>query len=384
MGPTKSSAAALYDILHEQIALPKSKATKNVTVPLDIFIKARQLISTLVQQPSNDITELCARVGTLIEQLKPTTNAPTYATVTAKPGKTSAHIPKQPPPLKPPKSKLDIVLWQSDRKHPAFTSDTTDDIRRHFNAVLQRLNICSPGSKAGITARAVVKLRGGSIKLIMRSEEDREEALRHKDTWVSQLSPKLQPAYPSYKVIIHGVPTTYNPEEPALIDRIEDENPFMADFDTMWVSRRPHGTVAATKTHSSVVLDCSDAETANNAITNQIVLDGHLLRTEMYRPPIIQCFNCHRFGHLARQCRRDPVCGQCAGSHLTRNCRCPSSPTCADLTQCHHLTHKCALCLGAHPATAPECPTRRDIMLRRSAVLQTRGPLFPDMPENPE
>lgn len=36
---------------------------------------------------------------------------------------------------------------------------------------------------------------------------------------------------------------------------------------------------------------------------------------------VMQCYNCYRFGHRARDCRNSETCGKCAGEHQTKNCQ---------------------------------------------------------------
>lgn len=49
---------------------------------------------------------------------------------------------------------------------------------------------------------------------------------------------------------------------------------------------------------------------------------------EGYISPVIQCKNCCRYGHVARQCRSKIRCAACAGEHDTETCSKKSSPTC--------------------------------------------------------
>jgi hypothetical protein len=36
---------------------------------------------------------------------------------------------------------------------------------------------------------------------------------------------------------------------------------------------------------------------------------------------IKKCYNCSGFGHYSSQCRNEAACNNCAGSHLSRECR---------------------------------------------------------------
>jgi hypothetical protein len=65
--------------------------------------------------------------------------------------------------------------------------------------------------------------------------------------------------------------------------------------------------------------------------------------TEKYNLPVIQCFQCCRFGHVKANCRSQPRCSKCGQPHLTNEC--PS-----------HNDASCLFCSGSHLATDKACP----------------------------
>lgn len=68
------------------------------------------------------------------------------------------------------------------------------------------------------------------------------------------------------------------------------------------------------------------------------------LPVSIYQLPTIQCRNCCRFGHIAKQCRSQPRCYKCAKSHPGDNCSTPD------------VEVSCLLCSGSHKATDVKCP----------------------------
>jgi len=54
-----------------------------------------------------------------------------------------------------------------------------------------------------------------------------------------------------------------------------------------------------------------------------------------------RCYQCQRYGHIARQCPSQPACGRCAGSH---------SPG-----QCNSAPKRCVNCGGPHISGDPSC-----------------------------
>lgn len=47
---------------------------------------------------------------------------------------------------------------------------------------------------------------------------------------------------------------------------------------------------------------------------------GYQVISSSDQSPVVQCFQCLGYGHLARDCRHDTVCGYCADQHDTRSC----------------------------------------------------------------
>lgn len=56
---------------------------------------------------------------------------------------------------------------------------------------------------------------------------------------------------------------------------------------------------------------------------------------------VLQCYNCYRYGHLAKHCRRGPVCIAC-GEEFHGNC---------------NRAYRCSNCGGRHKATNKQCET---------------------------
>lgn len=70
-----------------------------------------------------------------------------------------------------------------------------------------------------------------------------------------------------------------------------------------------------------------------------------LVRTEVipYRARPLQCYRCHKFGHIAAACAEETqLCSRCGQCH---NDKCEANPCCVN-------------CQGNHASNAPECPVR--------------------------
>ena len=74
-----------------------------------------------------------------------------------------------------------------------------------------------------------------------------------------------------------------------------------------------------------------------------------------------QCFNCQRFGHMARTCWRETqTCRYCAGSHPSSQCKGHKQ-----------VTLKCAICGEGHATTSRACP-KRITLVNKAKVAQKK------------
>ena len=391
---TVSTALTELHTLLSGVALPKSKNAKSVTVPLatfrtilDLTTAATKAVEHEPEPPLAGIATLAAKLDALTEQVAQNSyqQACTYAQAAASEGTKPAHgapppkVPHSVTPAPERSSRFDFILRQLDYKHPVLANDTPADIQRTINDIIIQSDLHCGNDATPVPervfpcVRAVAKLRNGNIRLFWRDQEERDTARMCADDWLPRLSPKLEVLWPSYRVVVHGAPTSLmfdtdiRREEAART--IIRENSFLSSYSTratdtipniQWLSRRP----PACKSHSSLVLFFECAEDANHAIEHGIAINGRLLRAERFRAYPTQCFNCYRFGHIARYCRGRSTCGLCAGPHATNSCRCPSENACIDMTQCKHTCPKCALCKGPHSALSRDCPVRADIFAR--------------------
>ena len=62
---------------------------------------------------------------------------------------------------------------------------------------------------------------------------------------------------------------------------------------------------------------------------------------EVYKPPLISCFNCQRFGHIALYCNSSSSCINCAHPSHGGLCQNPLN---------------CINCQGPHKASSTQCP----------------------------
>ncbi|KAH7976112.1 hypothetical protein HPB52_008671 [Rhipicephalus sanguineus] len=74
-----------------------------------------------------------------------------------------------------------------------------------------------------------------------------------------------------------------------------------------------------------------------------------------------QCYNCFRYGHMAKHCRRSVRCKVCAGDHSYKDC-------------VSRFGQRCANCDGPHAATYGRCPARLAAVRDKRYALRDEDP----------
>ena len=83
----------------------------------------------------------------------------------------------------------------------------------------------------------------------------------------------------------------------------------------------------------------------SSTILPSVVEIGYLrFRTRVYNPPPKRCYNCNRYGHLAKHCRSARRCTKCGDRHGDEACK---------------RGWKCVNCGGNHSAAYKGCPRFR-------------------------
>lgn len=383
-----SPRAALHQLhsILNAIELPKSKTAKVCSVNLDSLLNARSIAKNLAEKypalPDQRYTELASKLDSLASSIsKIQSLKPTYASVTAPNNPISNSSPPLslpagtfPRPTKRRNTDFDITFTTKDPNHRAFLHDSPSDIKAQFNKLMIGMEFARSRDDPMISCHAIAKHRNGDIRITLHSKEDMEYLRDNISKWLPAFSSQLKLRERTYAVAMHHVPTSFtlgdSEDWEDDVRELQSDNEFAIPgihdclVKAHWVSRLPIKRLRELKTHSTLVLHFSDPATANQCINQHLVLNGRFHRTEKYRPQPTQCFNCHRFGHLAIQCKNETKCGFCTKSHKSSECLCTHPTPCSQRSQCTHLAPKCALCDGPHRASHPDCPVRQAVFQR--------------------
>lgn len=85
---------------------------------------------------------------------------------------------------------------------------------------------------------------------------------------------------------------------------------------------------------------------SSNILPEHVDLKLWRFPVQQYIAPVKQCFNCLKFGHMARSCRNATRCSICAGRHPYKDCS-------------NREDVKCANCSEPHIAISIGCPIKK-------------------------
>jgi hypothetical protein len=125
--------------------------------------------------------------------------------------------------------------------------------------------------------------------------------------------------------------------------------------------------------HHSIVVFTHDAVSADHCIRFGFFIDKLYHKTARYAPNyfLIQCYNCHEWGHRASTCKRKKKCGKCTSEdHAANDCT-STELTCVNCKDQKDVDHK-------HEAWNIKCPSRVKESLRLTGLKKAAWPYFTD------
>lgn len=174
------------------------------------------------------------------------------------------------------------------------------------------------------------------------------------------------------EIIIHFVPTSFNPSSDYDLRKLEDDNELQTCSITKarWAkaieNRRENQKVA------SLLLYLSEPNAANKLISSGAVIANKRVRATKTVREELRCYHCQLYGHIALRCPRlmanpddPPTCGKCAENHPTKEC----SSDYVRCANCNSDGH------ASNDRSCPEFAKKCDALNKRS--LTNLLPFFP-------
>lgn len=241
-----------------------------------------------------------------------------------------------------------LVIESIDPQH------TSDDIVKTIKSSVDVIQM-------GIGICQLRKTRNQKVVIGCDSEPDRnslEESLRSKNKKLTISKPNRRNPQIKLRGVIREL-TDVQIEEAIIKQNASLLKEIPEEGRKLKVLRR---TRASKKEVCGVVIETSP--TVWRAIVDKKLRIGYQIVNAVDQSPVTQCYRCLGYGHLARDCDRDTICGNCSENHDSRDCQVPTDQ------------FKCANCASSnkgtnanHAAYSSVCPEwQKWDRIARSAV----------------
>lgn len=281
------------------------------------------------------------------------------------------HARKQPPPPPPQaRSQNTVKLAQSVDGGSELASMSYPTLITTVNKLLGSLHIKeNPTDTKAIQIRLVHQHPSNDLVLYTTTPNQADRLRQQGSKWLTLLSPKLSLRPPIFTVVVHGIPTSFNPTCPDHLSMLKAMNPDTLDTPLVFVKWISPQAVQKGVSHSSIRIGFTSAEQAKRAVEERIFYGNYNKKTEHGRITKTRCMNCLQEGHTSKFCKTPVLCPYCAETHHADTCPIKSRTT-SNCTACarrmkdadpaldlKHLFSTTPLVLR-HSPLDPTCPAR--------------------------
>lgn len=191
------------------------------------------------------------------------------------------------------------------------------------------------------------------------------------ESWLPQFSANLVVKRPVYPVVVHGIPTSFNPTSPDHLRMLEAMNPDTFKTPPLFVKWISQQAVQRGSSHSSIRIGFSNAEKSSEAVKNRIFYGRFNKRTKNGQAAKARCMNCLLNGHTSKHCKETGMCLYCASNQPADSCEIKGTMTSNCTAGARHLKKNNKALFSATPASLhhspldPTCPTRIALAVKR-------------------
>lgn len=205
--------------------------------------------------------------------------------------------------------------------------------------------------------------RDGSFSVSVASLASAKRLLMLSNVGGLEVRPFIPESYTRNVGKVRNVPLQYSDEQ--LLEYLKDAGVISARRQMKYY-RQEDGAVTSRSLHT-VILTFRD----DRPIPGRIYLGFTSHPVEEYLGPALRCYNCQRFGHMAKSCRSTRRCKICSEDHDHKECKSVLQP-------------KCANCAGNHAASYSGCPQNKAAaQMRRHELIHGRQPRRNEASPNP-
>lgn len=314
----------------------------------------------------------------------PATTAPPYALAASKhaPKTTHSTIPttfkpvyhKKTPATAPApalaRSQNAITIVQAQPGGTELAGLSYPALITKFNAQLALSSVKeNPTDSKPIQIRSIHRHPSNDIVPYTTSAKQADALRATYQQWLPQTTPHMTLRDPIYPVVVHGIPTSFDPNCPDHMEMLLAMNQETLSPPPQFVKWVSPQAVKRGVSHSSIRLGFSSLDQAKKAVEEKIFYGRYNKRTEHGRTARARCMNCLQEGHTSNYCKEQVMCPFCSEDHQADKCPSKGLIT-TSCTVCARHMRRCnpSIDLKAlfaktpvglrHSPLDPTCPTR--------------------------
>lgn len=230
---------------------------------------------------------------------------------------------KKPTPAPPPATKPmnTITLVQSVKDGKALSSINYPSLIATINAKIAEAAVKEkPADEKPIRIRSVHQYPSNDIVIYTTTPSQAEILREQHENWIPLISTELLLHNPIHAVVVHGIPTSFNPSDPQHLDMLYAMNTDTLTPPPLFVKWLSANAVQRGASHSSLRIGFAEAGQAALAVEQKIFYGRYNKRTEHGRKIKPRCMNCLQEGHITRYCKEPLMCPFCSGPHPADSC----------------------------------------------------------------
>lgn len=214
-----------------------------------------------------------------------------------------------------------LTLTQIDKEGKALAEVNYPTLITSINSKLAEAGIKElPTDAKAIRIRSVHRHPSNDLVLYTTTAEQATVLRDQHERWTHLVSEGLAIHNPVHTVVVHGIPTSFNPTDPQNLEMLSAMNPDTLNPPPTFVKWLSANAVQRGATHSSIRIGFADAAQAQLAVDQKIFYGRFNKRTEHGRKTKPRCMNCLKDGHITKYCKDQLMCPYCSGPHSAESC----------------------------------------------------------------
>jgi hypothetical protein len=212
------------------------------------------------------------------------------------------------------------------------TAQRLREVKARFADPMERSNILGLSNRAILdsinkyflvpSAAGIKRLPSGDLVIQTPTEDDRKSLIANQK-WLTGLGSTGVVLLERFPVFVHVVRiANIDPDEAKAIQYLKDENHTLFPDLSIVRAAFPKSALTNTKAFSSLIVEVDSPEQANQLIHTGLCEGGEVKRCELFESgcKLTQCFNCQRYGHVAKACKAPVHCSYCGRGHSSKDC----------------------------------------------------------------